>query len=178
MNKQDFSLIYLFLALKGKVTVVDHNLLTTLMKREGYDDADVKEIGRNAMNIVSAGYDDESRESIVRHHFEKYAQENDNKGNTVHNRTVLWTLINMAFSDSSYTKPKQRLVHLFAKNMNLDKSYVLEMEDAAMSLLDVIREKEFLDMNKKDKELDVLYEELIKTSKTLNEQVSTLVLLG
>lgn len=178
MNKQDFCLIYLFLALGGRVTVREHNLFSSIMKHEGYDDADIKEVGRNTMSIIANAYSDSDREAIIRHQFEKYSQDNTKKGNTVHNRTVLWTLINLGFSDSTYSKEEQRLVHLFAKNMNLGKSYVLEMEDTAKALLSVQQEKEFLDSLKQSGKRNKIYTELELTQKSLHKQISTLVQLG
>ena len=178
MNKQDFCLIYLFLALGGRVTVREHNLFSSIMKHEGYDDADIKEVGRNTMSIIASAYSDNDREAIIRHQFEKYSQDNTKKGNTVHNRTLLWTLINLGFSDSSYSKAEQRLVHLFAKNMNLGKSYVLEMEDTAKALLSVQQEKEFLDSLEQSGKRNKIYTELELTRKSLHKQISTLVQLG
>ena len=71
MNRQDFCLIYLFLALGGRVTVREHNLFSSIMKHEGYDDADIKEVGRNTMSIIASAYSDSDREAIIRHQFEK-----------------------------------------------------------------------------------------------------------
>lgn len=178
MNKQDFGLLYLFLALNGKVTVREHNLFASLMKHDGYDEADIKEIGRNTMSIISYAYSDDDREARIRHEFEKYARGDTKKGNTVHNRTVLWTLINLGFSDSFYSKAEQRLVHLYENKMNIGKSYVLEMETAAKTLLSVQKEIAFLDAAGNNKKTNSIYSELQNTQKIIQEQISVLVQLG
>lgn len=174
MDKKDFTIIYLFLALEGKVTVREHNLFSEIMRHEGFDDADIKEIGRNTMSIISGAYSEENREALIRHQFEKYSSD-ISKGNSIHNRTVLWTLINLGFSDASYTKAEQRLVHLYAKNMRLDKSYVLEMEDTAKALLAIINERNSL---KKSLAANHILKELDANEKVLKENISILILLG
>ncbi|MBR4246730.1 MAG: TerB family tellurite resistance protein [Treponema sp.] len=174
MDKNDFIIIYLFLSLDGRVTVREHNLFKEIMKHEGYDDADVKEIGRTTMNIISDAYSTENRESLIRHQFEKYSKDAQT-GNTEHNRTVLWTLINLGFSDKSYSKAEQRLIHLYAKNMGLDKSYVLELEDAAKAMLSIINERESLE---KFYFPNSIRKELAENQKILEKQVSALVSLG
>ena len=178
MNKQDFGIIYLFLALGGKVTVREHNLFSSIMKHEGYDESDIKEVGRNTMSIISGYYNDEDRESIIRHQFEVYSHGDIQKGNTCHNRNVLWTLINLGFSDSSYSKAEQRLVHLYAKNMNVPKSYVLEMEDTAKALLSLNGERKYIEACGQKNRMHKIYQELDNTQKTLQEHISALVLLG
>ncbi len=178
MDKHDFELIYLFLALEGKVTVREHNLFASLMKHDGYDDSDIKEIGRNTMNIISYAYSNEDREAIIRHEFEKYARGDIKKGNTLHNRTVLWTLINLGFSDSSYSKAEQRLIHLYENRMNIGKSYVLEMESAAKTLLSVQKEIDFLNTSISNASVKIINSELQNTIKIIHEQISILVQLG
>lgn len=177
MNKEDFALLYMFLALNGRVTVRGHNMFVEIMKHEGFDKHDAKEIGRNTMKILSNIFNDKDREKIVRHQFEKNIRNNTKKGNTIHNRTVLWTLINLGFSDSKYSKPEQRLVHLYAKKIGIDKSYVLEMEDVARTFFAITQEKEFLSKIRGQDSDDVL-DELEENQQTLQRQVSTLVSIG
>ena len=62
--------------------------------------------------------------------------------------------------------------------MNLGKSYVLEMEDTAKSLLSVQQEKEFLDSLEQSGKRNKIYTELELTQKSLHKQISTLVQLG
>ena len=174
MDKNDFTIIYLFLSLDGRVTVREHSLFAEIMKHEGYDDSDVREVGRTTMKIIADAYSDENREALIRHQFEKYSKD-AKVGNTVHNRTVLWTLINLGFSDKSYSKAEQRLVHLFAKNMRLDKSYVLEMEDCAKAMLSIINEREILE---KQNFPNSIQNELTENQKVLENQISILVSLG
>ena len=174
MDKKDFIIIYLFLSLDGRVTVREHNLFKEIMKHEGYDDADVKEVGRTTMKIISDAYSDENREALIRHQFEKHSKD-ARTGNTEHNRTVLWTLINLGFSDKSYSKAEQRLVHLYAKNMGLHKSYVIEMEDTAKAMLSIINERESLE---KFSLPNSIRKELAENQKVLEKQISVLVSLG
>ena len=178
MDKDDFRIIHLFLALKGirKITSDAHNRFKDVMEHEGYDDSDVKEAGRSTMGILSVCDTDGDREEEIRHQLEKYSNGSAiKKGNTVHNRNMLWTLINLSFAYGTYSKAKQRLVHLYASKIGLDKSYVLEMEAFERTRESIIEEQKELEKNPSSNEVQ---EELDKNQRILEKQISDLVLLG
>lgn len=56
-------------------------------------------------------------------------------------RYVLWILVNIAYADGEYAAAERELVRYAAKEMGMNESLVLEMEDSAETLL-ALKEKE------------------------------------
>ncbi|MCM1128365.1 MAG: TerB family tellurite resistance protein [Alistipes senegalensis] len=56
-------------------------------------------------------------------------------------RYLLWILVNIAYADGEYAAAERELLRYAAKEMEMDESLVLEMEDSAETLL-ALKEKE------------------------------------
>lgn len=61
-----------------------------------------------------------------------------------HKRYMLWMLVNIAYADGEYAAAEKELVRYAAKEMEMDESLVLEMEDSAETLLALKKKEKFI----------------------------------
>lgn len=84
-------------------------------------------------------------------------------------KLLIWDLLTVAYSDGNYDENERRLLKYVVRKLNVDKAVFLEMESSILTLLDIVKEMEWI------KTTDRPYLKIEETIKELEKRKTTLV---
>lgn len=89
---------------------------------------------------------------------------------------IIWNLMTMAIKDLDYSENEKMLINFVAKKFNIDRSILVEMDNAIRALYSIQNELEWINKNIENKsEISKLIDELINRRKIIENSIKLFI---
>lgn len=94
-------------------------------------------------------------------------------------RNLVWMLVNVAFSDNDYSDTEINLIRYVVRKLDMDKSYLAEMEDSVKALVALQNKKSWAEnCGKSYNDVKAIIDTIEKDREILTESITNLVNMG
>ena len=93
-------------------------------------------------------------------------------------KILVWDLLTVAYSDNNYDEIERRLIKSVVRQLNVDKTEFLELENSYLTLVDIEKETEWIkNTDRPYKEIEAVVNELADRKSVIMESVKDLITL-
>lgn len=171
-------IVYYLTAVDGDVSKQEKIEFRKIAEGFGvYNSADWEGAAQNCKSILNKRLDQDWKYNLIKTAVGKLLSENANtylwEYNSVSSYLLIWNMMTLSIVDGEYSENEDKLIKYVAEECGVDKTVLLEMDNALRALYAISNEEKYLKMSgKPEKEIKPLMSEMKKRKNTIKDSIS------
>ena len=141
-------IIYYLMSADGVVSPEEEERFSLICKEVKFSDSDRIDCIKQCKSKLGEAIDDEDTADIITENTVKLLSKDENYycygDDKVPPKLLLWDLLTVAYSDGEYSSPEKKLIKKIVRELEIDKSIYLEMDNTIKATYALNKEKEYL----------------------------------
>jgi len=167
---------YYLMAVDGHVTYHENEAFKEIAKGFGItEDEEWEEAVQRSRTILSKNVEPDQIYDKIRKEVQELLNDEDYlwQGNSVSSHLLIWNLMTLSISDNVYSENEEKIIRYVANKCEVDKTILLEMDNALKALYALTNEQNWLNKSgKPDKEIQSILCELHERKTMIQNSIS------